>query len=256
MKKEISEEINEFCIFQDGYSNPDFLEELANQLNVKIENTIPNIKSSGLWLQADENGLALAGNGQMLRGDFSKKLSRLKQANLQGEMIVKAAKMKEIASPVLVDATAGMGEDSLILAAFGFRVIMYEYDPIIFALLKDTVIRAEKIPELTPITERMELHGEDSVAALPSLKVTPDVVLLDPMFPERQKSSLVKKKFQLLHQLEQPCSDEESMLSAAISAKPKKIVIKRPAKGPFLAGKKPDYSYSGKAVRFDCILLH
>ena len=40
----------------------------------------------------------------------------------------------------------------------------------------------------------------------------PDVVYLDPMFPERTKSAAVKKKFQLLHHLEQPCADEETLV--------------------------------------------
>ena len=40
----------------------------------------------------------------------------------------------------------------------------------------------------------------------------------------------------------------------ALAAKPKKIVIKRPLKGPYLDGVKPDYSYTGKAIRFDCII--
>ena len=42
----------------------------------------------------------------------------------------------------------------------------------------------------------------------------PDVILLDPMFPERRKSALIKKKFQLLQKLERPCADGEELLSA------------------------------------------
>ena len=97
--------------------------------------------------------------------------------------------------------------------------------------------------------------GCDSVMALRELDFAPDVVLLDPMFPQRQKSSLVKKKFQLLHSLESPCANEEELLDAARAAGPKKIVIKRPAKGAFLAGIKPDYSLEGKKIRYDCICL-
>ena len=42
---------------------------------------------------------------------------------------------------------------------------------------------------------------------------------------------------------------------AAVSAGPRKIVIKRPLKGPFLAGRKPDYSITGKTIRYDCLLV-
>ena len=82
-----------------------------------------------------------------------------------------------------------------------------------------------------------------------------DVVYLDPMFPGRTKSAAVKKKFQLLHRLEMPCQDEKSLLDAALGARPRKIVIKRPIKGPYLAGVKPSYELCGKAVRYDCIVI-
>ena len=84
----------------------------------------------------------------------------------------------------------------------------------------------------------------------------PDVVYLDPMFPGRTKSAAVKKKFQLIHGLERPTEplDEESLLQAALAAHPRKVVIKRPVKGPYLAGVKPSHSIAGKAVRYDCIV--
>ena len=91
--------------------------------------------------------------------------------------------------------------------------------------------------------------------ALPRLDEQPEVVLLDPMFPARTKSASVKKKFQLLHFLEKPCTNEDALVSAAIAAQPRKIVIKRPPKGPHLAGIKPAYSLTGKAVRYDCLVL-
>lgn len=65
----------------------------------------------------------------------------------------------------------------------------------------------------------------DSIQALHTLHDSPDVVVLDPMFPERTKSAAVKKKFQLLHKLERPCSDEAALLSAACSAHPKRLSL-------------------------------
>ena len=44
-------------------------------------------------------------------------------------------------------------------------------------------------------------------------------------------------------------------MEAAISAHPRKIVVKRPLKGPWLAGRKPHYSLKGKAIRYDCFVL-
>lgn len=211
---------------------------------------------NGLFLVMEEDGLTLSDGKLKMRGDFSEMLGRLKQSNLEKEMIVKAVRIKGADRAItVVDATAGMGEDSLLLAAAGFRVIMYEYNPVIACLLKDTIERAKENALLSSIVSRMTIINGDSIEALRAMEDRPDVVLLDPMFPERQKSALIKKKFQLLQRLESPCSNEDDLLEAAIIAKPKKIVIKRPLKGPVLAGVKPSHSLSGKAIRYDCIVL-
>lgn len=208
-----------------------------------------------LRLEERPEGLTLTDGEMELRGDFTQSISRLKYNNLTHEFIVKAAKIKNTdREPVAVDATAGMGEDSILLAASGFRVELYEYDPVIAALLRDALKRAAEVPELAPVIARMTLHEENSIEALKNLDYIPDVVVLDPMFPERQKSASVKKKFQLLQQLESPCSNETELMEAALASGAHKIVVKRPLKGPYLAGIKPSHSLEGKAIRYDCIV--
>lgn len=207
-------------------------------------------------LETDNTGVYLTDGSLSMRGNLTSMIPRLKPQNLNGELIVKAAKLKNCeGTPVLLDATAGMGEDSLLLAASGFQVKLYEYDRIIAALLRDSLRLAADVPELSDAVSRMELFEEDSIYAMEHLSYVPDVILLDPMFPERQKSGLIKKKFQLLQQLEKPCPDEAALFDAAAGLHPKKIVVKRPQKGPLLAGKKPSYSLTGKSIRYDCYLL-
>ena len=207
-----------------------------------------------LILCYDENGLSLTGAGQTMRGDFTRMLPRLRQNNLRGELLIKAAKIKGTEKTLTaLDATAGLGEDSLLLAAAGYNVRLYEYDPVIAALLSDALKRAKKIPELCDAVSRMELTVGDSIEGMKNTEFPPDVILLDPMFPERQKSALVKKKFQVLHCLEKPCSDENELFNAALSAQPKKIVIKRPLKSAFLAGIKPSYSIRERQS-LDCVV--
>ena len=101
----------------------------------------------------------------------------------------------------------------------------------------------------------MQLVEGESVELLPHLDFEPDIVLLDPMFPGKSKDAAAKKKLQMLQRLEQPCVDEQSLLDAAYATHPRKVVIKRPIKGPHLAGRKPSYSLSGKAIRYDVIAL-
>ncbi len=193
---------------------------------------------------------------QIMVGDFSHLLRRTLKHTIGSELVVKAARMKNMPDhPVLLDATAGMGEDSFLLAAFGFNVKLYERNPVMADLLEDALNRAKADPGTAEIAGRMELFREDSIVAMSHLSYHADVILLDPMFPERQKSAKVKKKFQLIHTLEAPCEDEEELLSAAIMAAPAKIIIKRPIKAPFLADRKPSYDVRDKIIRYDCIVL-
>ena len=211
----------------------------------------------GFYLWIGREGVSLVEGETALQGDFRKSLQRLTPENLNRELLVRAAKIKgcKAEEMTVADATAGMGDDSLLLAAAGFRVQMYERNPVIAALLYDALRRASEEPELASAAERMRLHTGDSIALLPQLTPAPDIVLLDPMFPGRKKTGLSKKKLQLLQQLEQPCEQEEELLNAAAACGPQKIVIKRPLKGTYLAGRKPGFSIRGKLIRYDCIVF-
>ena len=210
-------------------------------------------RAAGLELTGKPEGLTLTDGTMELRADFGRMLSRLKQGRLQQELLVKAARTKGIEQPWAIDATAGFGEDSLLLAAAGFTVDLYEQDCVIAALLKDALDRAADDPALAAAVSRMRLHaGEDSIAGLQQTAAM--IEQGKPMFPERTKSAAVKKKFQLLHHLEQPCADEETLIEAALAVRPRKVVIKRPVKGPLLAGVKPSYQLAGKAVRYDVLV--
>ncbi len=221
---------------------------LEEHLNIRCADIAPDEP----YLLANADGLSLIADGHALRGDFSRMAARIKRTGVGSELLIKAAKIKDSAGDLTaIDATAGMGDDSFLLAAAGFHVDMYERNPIIFELLSDTVRRAADTPETAKIAANMRVHFGDSITAMRELESGYDVILLDPMFPAKQKSSLAKKKLQMIQHLESPCADEEEMFSAAVGAKPKKLVVKRPPKGAYLAGHKPDYSIKGKAVRFD-----
>ena len=258
-----------------------YAEALAAHLKTTLLHTTPD---APVWLSVDAAGLSLTDGDQAMRGDFTKLQKRLQYHNLTHELLVKATKVKGRERLRVIDATAGMGEDSLLLAAAGCEVTLYEQDPVIAALLQDTMRRALEEAALHEIVMRMQLVEGDSIGHLrrlgeaatgsdvqegdvghdcPTLTASaatktgsdealkrPDVIYLDPMFPERQKSGLVKKKFQLIHYLEAPAENEEALMQAALAARPFKIVVKRPAKGPYLAGLKPSYTLHGKSNRY------
>ena len=213
-----------------------------------------NDRSEKVILANRDTITKLTDGNMSLTCDFVRMKKRIRPDRLAHEMLVKATRIKQSDAPTAIDATAGLGEDSLILAAAGFDVTMYEREPVIAEALRRALEEAAADPDLADIAARMHLVEGDSISAMRSLASPPDIIFLDPMFPERTKSGLVKKKLQLLQQIEKPCEDEEELLSAALAACPRKVIIKRPLKGPHLAGVKPSYSLNGKTIRYDIIV--
>ena len=220
------------------------------------KNNVPIVEKPGehLTVMFDAKGVSLTGYGLTYQGDFENMRHRVTNGRLQHEMLVRAAKSDKPGRKA-IDATAGMGEDAFLLAAQGYEVTLFEQNPVIAVLLKDALRRAKKHPVLKDIASRMNLVQDNSVEGMSKLLDPVDVIYLDPMFPARQKSSLINKKLQLIQKLEPPCSEETDLFDAAISASPSKIIVKRPLKSEFLAGRKPSYTLNGKAIRYDCYTL-
>ena len=176
-----------------------------------------------------------------------------------GELIVKAIKGRSKNSLRVVDATAGLGRDSFVLATHGFELTLIERNAVIAALLKDGLDRALQSPVET-IAARMQLHRGDAVPFLTALTNDrkPDVIYLDPMFSSgngvshRESSALVKKDMQLFRQLlEGEMIDDDQLLECARANAKLRVVVKRALKAPFFANTEPAYSLAGKAIRFD-----
>ncbi len=231
-------------------------EKLARTLGIALTEDPEEAKAADVLLRYAKSGLSFESEGQVLKGDFENLRHRLEKGRVDHELLVKAAKFKGEKGPLsAIDATAGLGEDSLLLAYAGFNVTLIERDPIIAALLKDTVRRGTRVPGISEAAKRMTVIEDDSINVLSKLLDAPDLILLDPMFPAKKNSGLVKKKFQMIYLLERQSRDENELFNAALSAHPRKIVIKRPAGGPCLGDMKPVYSLSGKTIRYDCIVL-
>ncbi|MCU6776265.1 Ribosomal RNA small subunit methyltransferase J [uncultured Blautia sp.] len=241
---------NEIVVCFEKGGQKDMAEVFARRIGAEISEK-PGPKLTILF---HAKGVSLTGYGLSYQGDFENMLHRVTNGRLQHEMLVRAAKSDKPGRKA-IDATAGMGEDAFLLAAQGYEVTLFEQNPVIAVLLKDALRRAKKHPVLKDIASRMNLVQDNSVEGMSKLLDPVDVIYLDPMFPARQKSSLINKKLQLIQKLEPPCSEETDLFDAAISASPSKIIVKRPLKSEFLAGRKPSYTLNGKAIRYDCYTL-
>ena len=154
------------------------------------------------------------------------------------------------------DGTGGLGRDAFVLASLGLAVNVFEQHPAVACLLADGLRRAAD-EEIAEIAARITLHHGDTCALMPALAAAqgrPDVVYLDPMYPERKKAAAVKKEMAYFHGLVGAAQDEAALLAAARAVAKKRVVVKRPRLGDFLAQAEPAYQYAGKSTRFDVYL--
>lgn len=182
---------------------------------------------------------------------------RKQQKSLSKELIAKAVGKKSGGMIDVLDATAGFGRDAFILALLGCRVRMIERNPIVALLLRDGLERAESDSETAAVIDRMSLMNMDAALFMQQMEPQqrPDVVYLDPMFPEKRKSALVKKDMQLLQQLLQEDVESDAVLAPAINIARKRVVVKRPRHAPALEQRWPDHQIEGKSNRFDVYLI-
>lgn len=187
--------------------------------------------------------------------DFTsdKLIWRISHSGRHSEAVARAV-MGKNDSPVVFDATAGLGRDSFILQCCGCKVTMFERSPVIWALLYDALLRANENPEflgslpnglpaLAPLGPLYE-HEEFGQA---------DAVYYDPMFPPRRKSALVKQEMRVLHSTVGADLDCDEVLPLLIKRAKGRVVVKRPAGAPAVCEGilKPAGSADGKACRFD-----
>ncbi|OED44371.1 16S rRNA methyltransferase [Endozoicomonas sp. (ex Bugula neritina AB1)] len=172
----------------------------------------------------------------------------------KGQDIAKAVGLNKGAKPSVIDATGGLGHDGFVLASLGCTVILIERSPIIAALLADGIRRAKGDDEVASIANRMELIPGDSKSVMEALAMDnkkSDVVYLDPMFPHRDKSALVKKEMRLFQDLLGNDLDADELLEPALKLANYRVVIKRPKGAPDLNQQEPTYRLEGKACRYD-----
>lgn len=169
-----------------------------------------------------------------------------------GQMIAKAVGIQSGVRPTVLDATAGLGRDAFVLAELGCPVTLIERHPLIAALLEDGLRRALADEAVGPVVARMHLLHGNAIELLRAWdRELPQVIYLDPMFPHRDKSALVKKEMRLFRPLVGDDDDAPALLEAALALATHRVVVKRSRKAPAIAGEKPGYVLEGKSSRFD-----
>jgi 16S rRNA (guanine1516-N2)-methyltransferase len=219
--------------------------------------TVVTERPGELYLTVVGGALSLA-NGEAVKQvpvsvDFTSGAARHRQQYGGGrsQAIARAVGLHQRRSLSVLDATAGLGRDAFVLASLGATVYLLERHPVVRLLLSDGLARARTSGD--PVFDRMMLL-DGSMDQL-SLDTAPDVVYLDPMFPERRSKAAVKKDMAMFHQLVGADLDADTLLAPALNLAQRRVVVKRPRVAPVLAAREPNLALTGKSSRFDIYTL-
>ena len=180
---------------------------------------------------------------------------RLKFGGGRGQALPKACGLSKGQTPRIVDATAGLGRDSFLLASLGAEVTLIERSKHMHRLLEDGLARAQDAgAAFRVIINRMTLVHGDAREVLPTLST--DVVLVDPMHPPRGNSALVKIEMRQLREIVGADPDAYEIMQAALKVANKRVVLKWPLRAdPMPDLKAYSHQILGKSTRYDVFMI-
>ena len=176
---------------------------------------------------------------------------RFRSGEGRGQPLAKAVGFSSGVTPDIVDATAGLGRDAFFLASLGARVTLIERSATMHDLLAEGMerARAEGGRHAETVARMTLIHG-DSRVLLPQLN--PQVVLIDPMHPPRDKTALVKKEMRLIRDIVGTDPDAVELMQVALEAAQNRVVLKWPLRAEPMPGvRKPSHQIAGKSTRYD-----
>ena len=251
------------------------IELFTDKLNQKRRQQLSQTSIQPILLLDEKNKLSWLSDGLSVAPEWNKLQRRVVSAGRKSELLLQAAKVTS--DSIVIDATAGFGHDSLILASTGAQVVMLEQQPLMALLLLVEQQRMSGLANWQKLMSRLQIINNDARSYFDSLNNVSaadhskliDVVYLDPMFPENSyqdsktgKGAKVGKHMQALHQLAlPPTADEELQLLQSAQAVVRqngrntqvqgRVVVKRPQFAPLLAHQPASESWHNEAVRFD-----
>ncbi|MEJ6478784.1 MAG: class I SAM-dependent methyltransferase [Octadecabacter sp.] len=180
---------------------------------------------------------------------------RLKFGGGRGQALAKAMGLRAGKTPMIVDATAGLGRDAFLLASLGAQVTLIERSPQMHALLVQGMQRAEdEGGEFGDIIGRMTLLQGDAKDLLPEL--SGEAILIDPMHPPRKNSALVKRELRQVREIVGSDDDAAELVRVALKHARSRVVLKWPAKAdPIVGIRACSHQILGKSTRYDVFML-
>ena len=229
------------------------LKEIETQLNLTSNNTINHDRDS-LVFQEDNLYFNFKKERALtpLKIDIQKGALGWRLARAQHETHLKKAIGKTDQPLRILDATAGLLGDSMIMLALGHSVTAYEQSKILYTMLNNQL---NQLSETDSNLLNFQLINSN-VCETKFSEESFDVIYFDPMYPEDKASNARRsdlKKINSILQIEGLASDPESTFTYLRNIPSTKLIVKRPLKADAFKGS-INYQVFGKSVRFDIYL--
>jgi len=239
---------------------PEPIAHYVEQATFVISDDLLFLKNQDFFLRYSNQTLSLQLNTQKQALLFSidfiggKSNHRRLYGGGKKQPLAKACGLDKHPSWQVFDATGGVGKDAFVLASLGAKLTLCEKNLIIYNLLIDALARANQDNEISEIADRITAINGDSVEVLANLidEQKPDVIYLDPMYPHRKKSAMIKKDMQVLQVLAgHETINNVQLFEQAIKTVRKRVVVKRPKTADTLTNHSPSYCVESVNTRYD-----
>lgn len=166
------------------------------------------------------------------------------------DLLKKAVGMKKDLQLHVMDLTAGLLRDSQHLLLLECHVTAIEENPLLAKAIELWLTTSPQV--------NFKFIAAEAGKILSNLtkKDFPDVIYYDPMFGDPKRKAGAGKESLLLQMLCKPSIEEQQvqLLQLARQKVKNRVVVKRPQWASSVGNLKPDFTYVGKAVRYDAYL--
>jgi 16S rRNA (guanine1516-N2)-methyltransferase len=183
---------------------------------------------------------------------------RLRKAWSSRELLKEALSFRRGEELHVVDATAGLMSDALLMGAWGLKVVAFERNPALCFLgmqaLETLRMEAQNF-DVVLICDRF-----GSAASLEEarrrLEGRIDRVYLDPLYPPRPKDALNSKELRFVAEVSRGQEQDtlSQMIEAALQLEPSRLLVKRPQwEQPLRHSNLLSTCCRGRSTRFDVL---
>ncbi len=179
--------------------------------------------------------------------ELNRHIDYFKQNSVQKELLARSIGVKGPYRPRVLDLTAGLLGDSLLMLAFGCEVWALERHPVVSFLISSALANSKH-----EYMERFHFVAENAKEFL-AKEGTFDTLYFDPMFEDANQKSSPRKEMRLFRNLVGEDQDALEIFKLAKLKNARRLVVKRPRLSRTLSDEKP-LIYEGKSTRYDVYL--